>query len=103
MTASDATGDFPPEVDQILEDFCRRCHSTPLQNGAPFPFDTYEETQNCTAAACTDGLYAGETLWAKMVPAVTSDFMPLTPPRLNEDEKVILLDDWACLCAPPAE
>lgn len=102
MTVSNVTGEFPPEVDEVLEN-CRRCHTTPLANGAPFPFDTYEETQNCTSPACTDGLYAGQTLWARMIPAVASDFMPLTAPKYSDEEKAILLDDWACLCAPPAE
>lgn len=87
------TGELPCEVEAVLDN-CRRCHTTPLQNGAPFPLDTYEDTQQ---------LYLGTAIWARLDAVVSIDFMPLQPPLLTDDEKAALLDDWACRCAPPRE
>ncbi len=82
-------GEYPCEVEPIIE-VCRSCH---VDGGtAPFSLDTYADSQE---------LYGSETRWARIVPNVTSDFMPLGGPPLDADQKKALLDDWACQCAPP--
>ena len=96
MSVSGNSGEFPADVDAALDN-CRRCHTTPLASGAPFPLDTYAESQE---------LYFETAIWALMVNAVRDPplgigFMPLTDPDLTADEETALIDKWACLCAPP--
>lgn len=89
------SGDFPPDVDAVLEAKCRRCHSVDqtIDIGVPFNFDTYAETQ---------AIYFEKVVWVRMRgAAVDSKFMPLQPPALTPVERQIL-DDWTADCAPPA-
>jgi hypothetical protein len=87
------TGEIPCEIEPILDN-CRRCHTTPLAGGAPFPLDTYAETQ---------ALYFTTPTWRAIKnAAIESDFMPLDPPALTGAEKQAL-DAWICACAPPRE
>lgn len=83
------SGEYPCAVDAIMDN-CRRCH---VPGGiAPFSLDTYADAQVP---------FFGRTPWGRMDAAVRDDFMPLDPPKLTDDEKQILLDEWACRCAPP--
>jgi hypothetical protein len=87
------SGEYPCAVDAIIDN-CRRCH---LPDGiraptVPFSLDTYLDAQ---------ALYFDKVIWGRMEPMVSADFMPLEPPKLTADEKAILLDGWACQCAPP--
>lgn len=88
------TGEFPCDVQVIMEDNCQRCHTDPPVNGAPFPLDSYEDSQQ---------LYNGTAIWARMHFQVVNDLMPQAPPLLDTLEKRHLLDDWACQCAPPRD
>jgi hypothetical protein len=90
---SGSTGEFPCEVEAIMDN-CRRCHTDPPMNGAPFPLDTYEQSQE---------LYAGKAVWGRLKAVLVDnpDFMPLSPPKLTALEKIEVLDNWACQCAPP--
>jgi hypothetical protein len=95
MTPSNRTGEFPCEVEVIMDN-CRRCHTevgTPVVE-SPFPLDTYEQSQ---------ALYFDHAIWFYMPGTLESDFMPLDPPKLTDDEKKELAEDWACRCAPPRE
>jgi hypothetical protein len=90
---------LPCEIDAILEAKCRRCHSEPQQNSAPFPLLTWEDTQ---------AEYSGKLIYVRMHNAVNTDFMPLTalqldPPveKLTAAEKDTLLA-WL-VCAEPAD
>lgn len=101
------THGFPPAVDVILAKNCRACHSTPLQSGAPQPWDRYEDTQEhyycqvgkaCAApgpggaacpagtcgadlkCSCDDGL---ERWWAKMRKAVVERDDPTPAPGVS--------------------
>lgn len=48
---------------------CRRCHeAVPNPVGAPFPLQTWEDTQQ---------LYFDQPIWQHMISAVEIDFMPL--------------------------
>ncbi|MDX2053706.1 MAG: hypothetical protein SFV15_14995 [Polyangiaceae bacterium] len=89
---------LPPDVDVVLKHKCRRCHTTPPANGAPFPLLTWEDTQK---------LRYQSPIWKFIGSTVKSGFMPyripLDPPveRLTENEKKILLD-WVQMGAPRA-
>jgi hypothetical protein len=95
MTPSGTAGEYPCAVDAVIDN-CRRCH---VPNGsAPFSLDTYADSLDLYPGAL------GEvTRWATMTSAVPNDFMPLADPKLTDEEKVVLLDEWACVCAPPRE
>jgi hypothetical protein len=79
------------EAEAVLEAKCQRCHGDPLENGAPFPLVTYDDTQVEVA---------GQPRWMKMQHVLETDFMPpkflpdLEPPvePLTEEEKQVLLD-----------
>jgi hypothetical protein len=92
MSVSGNTGEYPCEVETIITDVCVQCH-TPGGQG-PFTLEAYEDSQQ---------LYGPEAIWFRMVGAIESDFMPLIPEKLTPDEKRSLLDEWACVCAPPRE
>src|SRR5688572_15060842 len=59
------------DVNTVLECKCRRCHTDPLQNSAPFPLLTFEDTQ-VTPAATT------RTVWQRMRSVIATDYMPPT-------------------------
>ena len=65
-------------------------------NGAPFPLDTYEDTQQ---------MYGMVTRYGRFEFALFDifDYMPQTPPKLTQAEKETILHDWACQCAPPKD
>jgi hypothetical protein len=91
---SGLTGEFPCDIEPIIANNCRRCHSAnpTLQKKGPFPLDSYAESQE---------LYGAQTVWFLMrSAAVDSTFMPLDPPNLTPAE-VAALDAWTCQCAPP--
>ncbi len=79
---------FPAAVDEVLKHKCRRCHTTPRANSAPFPLLTWDDTRK---------LRYNRPIWMLIGSAVKSGFMPyrvpLTPPveRLSETEKQTLL------------
>jgi len=90
---------FPCAVGAIIETRCQRCHQDPPQNGAPFPLLTWSDTR----AEQDFGL-----VYELMLPAIESDYMPLTeleldPPvePLSSVEKRTLLD-WLEAGAKPA-
>lgn len=60
------------EVRQVLEDKCQRCHAGDGMHGAPFPFETYADTQ-------VD--HGGRPRWEFMEAAVAGGTMP--PPGLE--------------------
>ena len=92
-SASGLTGEYPCEVDAILDN-CRRCHTDPTKNGAPFSLETYQDSQQT---------YFGVAIWARMQAVVSQDIMPAQDPKLTALEKFQLLDAWACQCAPPRD
>ena len=93
-----ASGDGVPfcAALQVIRDKCQRCHGDPLQNGAPAPFLTYEDTQ-------AQYFMTNSKWWEIMKNAVTKDVMPAlflnSPPQslmppvqpLTADEKATLL------------
>ena len=90
---SGLTGEYPCEVEAVMDN-CRRCHSAnPTLNPGPFPLDTYEESQV---------MYGSKAVWFHIRGVIESEFMPLQAPKLNDDEKDAMIE-WACSCGPPRE
>ncbi len=87
------TGEFPCEVEKILADNCRRCHTDPPTKGAPFPLVKYERSQE---------LYGAKVLFVAMENAVRTKFMPLEPPKLTDPE-ITAITSWNCSCSPPRD
>jgi hypothetical protein len=94
-----AGGDAPIKFCDALvvaQNKCQRCHGTPLKNGAPVPFETYDDFQ---APYGTSGVTYGEVA----IRLVEDNIMPYvslndsaTPPDppvepLTADEKATLL------------
>jgi len=93
---------FPVVVDTVLEIKCRRCHTDPPQNGAPFHLLTWEQSQKARQPGYN------MPIWKVLGNAVRTGFMPdrrvtLVPPvePLTEAEKKTLLD-WVEAGAPHA-
>jgi hypothetical protein len=88
---------FPCEVEDVIVAKCQRCHNDPQENDAPFPLLTWEDTRRS---------YGLVLVYEAMLPAIETDFMPLTqldlePPvePLTPGEKALLLD-WLQSDAP---
>lgn len=95
MNVSGNVGEFPCAVQEVFLN-CQRCHTavgTPIV-AAPFVLDTYADSQQ---------LYGATAIWSQFARVFVDipDFMPLQDPKLTPAEKRIMLDDWACKCAPP--
>ncbi len=81
---------FPCEIEAVIRAKCQRCHNDPPQNDAPFPLLTWEDTRRP---------YGMLLVYEAMLPAIETDFMPLTqleldPPvePLTPEEKAPMLD-----------
>jgi hypothetical protein len=97
--SSNAAPHFPCDVEDVIEAKCQRCHDRPPQNGAPFSLLTWQDTR---------AQYGLQLVYQAMLPAIETDFMPLTQlplvPQvlpLSPHEKTLLLD-WLGDGAPPA-
>lgn len=91
------------DVLPILQSKCQRCHQNPTQNGAPFPFLTYADTQ----VSAPTPEKPDRKRFEQMRAAVESGVMPdrtqeLDPPvsDLSCAEKATLLS-WLRAGAPP--
>jgi hypothetical protein len=93
QSVSGRTGEYPCEVDVIMDN-CRRCHTEPPLENAPFSLETYADSQE---------LHFTHARWYRMKRVVETDVMPQDPPKLTDEEKAILIDGWICECAPPRE
>lgn len=84
---ADGLGDSVPFCDAltVIRAKCQRCHGSPLKNGAPVPFLTYEDTQ--APYSTGDEKYSDV-----MLPAVEKDIMPF-----------VALNDGANPIMPPVE
>ncbi len=97
LQATGVTGEFPCGVQAIMDDICTDCHGDPLTNSAPFPLVEYADTQ----------VLAGSRVVYSVIVSVVGleddpvDFMPFQRPPLDSEQRKALLDDWACVCAPP--
>jgi hypothetical protein len=87
---------LPCDVDEILAQNCRKCHSAPPQYGAPMPLMTWE---NLHARAVSDET---KKVYELAAFKIGNDAAPMPPPpnvRLStEDQKT--LTDWVAAGAP---
>jgi len=90
---------FPCDVERVLRDKCRRCHTEPPRHAAPFSLLTWHETRK---------LRQGQPIYLRMGLAIESGAMPLgiaaNPPvlPLTVAEKRVLLG-WIQSGAPRAD
>lgn len=73
---------IPCDPNSVLQAVCQRCHSSPPQNGAPFPLVTYQDTQVPSN---------GVPLWKFMRAVVQSGAMPLPPVQMDTSQRDLLL------------
>lgn len=87
---------LPCDVDKILADNCRKCHSAPPQYGAPMPLMTWDNLQ--AAAPSSES----KKLFEMVADRIANDAKPMPPPpnaRLSEaDRKKIT--DWIAAGTP---
>lgn len=92
-TDADTSERLPCPVETVLRSRCQGCHTSPPQNGAPFPLRTYADTQ---------ADYFGKPVFERMRVAIETDFMPPDPrPKLEGTERSAVLD-WINAGALPA-
>jgi hypothetical protein len=96
--APPSVGDLPCDVSAVL-DICRNCHTMPPMSGAPFPFLTYEDTQE---------IYFGAMRrWQRMAQVIEPNDPLHMPPRtaINvpqlTDAQLDTLRAWFRACTPP--
>lgn len=93
---------IPCEIDDILERKCRRCHTSPPQNFAPFALLTWAQIHDD---------YFGKPVYERMRNAVDVGFMPFINPNFPLDPPVEPLEAaerttllaWLEDCAKPAD
>jgi hypothetical protein len=91
-------GDLPCDVADVLM-ICQNCHQMPPVRGAPFPFLTYEDTQQA---------YFGDIKrWQRMAQVIEPDDPLHMPPRAATDitqptdQQLDTLRAWFRACTPP--
>lgn len=82
--------EIPCEARLILQTICQQCHTSPPQNGAPFPL-----------VRRTDVLMtrSGGVVRELMVQQLEAKRMPLTPVTIDDEAREVLLD-WLRAGAP---
>jgi hypothetical protein len=99
--AMELTGDtpLPPEIVDVLERRCWKCHSDPVQNYAPMPLVSWQDVQAPRHETNPDPVYV--VIGAR----IHSERFPMPPerePQLTDDE-LATLDAWIAECAPAAD
>jgi uncharacterized membrane protein len=90
--------ELPDDVDAVLEARCRECHTRPTRNFAPFPLETWEDTQDQAP-----GYDEGVPIYEVMQMRIHDESFPMPPgdrEMTDADRKVI--DDWIAAGAEPA-
>ena len=91
-------GTLPCEVDAVLANHCRQCHSNPPQFAAPMPLVTYADLH---APAVTD---PSRSVYELVEQRIHNDARPMPQPpnaRLSATD-TSMLDAWIGAGAPPA-
>ncbi len=90
---------LPCDVDKVLADNCRGCHSAPPQFGSPMPLVTWDDLH---AGAPSD---AARKVHDMVVARIADDARPMPPspnPRLSPADRKTLAD-WVAAGAPRGE
>lgn len=88
---------LPSDVDAVLAARCRKCHSDPPRNFAPFPLVTWQDTHAPAPA------HDAQAVYEVIAERIHDPGFPMPPagnPMTDADRKV--LDDWIAQGAPPA-
>lgn len=89
---------LPADVDAVLEARCRKCHSDPPQNFAPFPLVTWQDTQAFAPA------YDDVRIFELIALRIHDESFPMPPagnPMSDADRAV--LDAWIAAGAEPGD
>jgi mono/diheme cytochrome c family protein len=89
-------GDLPCDVSAVLEAKCQSCHTSPPQNGAPFPLRSYEDL----VAPYSDGVLR----WQRVAQVIEPNGVPKMPPAVQPQLTPAELDTlhaWFAACGPP--
>jgi hypothetical protein len=92
--ATPQTGDFPCDVFAVIHTNCNPCHQNPPQNGAPFPFLTYADTQQ----VFSPGKLRFQQMYDQTRPGATPR-MPFG--GMLDAADYATLSNWLLMCAPP--
>ncbi len=87
---NDDSAEIPCEGRHVLQTICQRCHTRPMQNGAPFPLQ-YRSDILAT--------YGEVVIRDLMIEQVTARRMPLAPVTIDDAERATLLA-WLNAGAP---
>lgn len=90
---------LPPEIVDVLERRCWKCHSDPVQNYAPMPLVSWQDVQARRHETNPDPVYIviGARIHSESFP-----MPPVMEPQLTAEE-IATLDAWIADCAPPAD
>lgn len=93
-----ASGSLPCDVDQVLTNNCRKCHTDPPSYGSPMPLKTYADLMAPSYSDPSAPIYK---MIEKRIHGDPTRMPPNpNPPLSDPDTKV--LDDWIAAGAPPA-
>src|SRR5688572_20457759 len=82
---------FWQDVEPILDARCSGCHSDPPQNDAPFPLESFEDTQNQSA---------GQPIAQRMAARVSDPSRPMPPTGALASREQDVIVAWAAAGAP---
>lgn len=95
-TTVDGPSGLPCNVDTILANNCRKCHSDPPQYGAPMPMLTWDDLQKPAPD------FKDKKVYEMVSVKIDDDASPMPPPpnnRLSETDRSVLRA-WAAAGAP---
>lgn len=95
-TKADGPSGLPCNVDTILANNCRKCHSDPPQFGAPMPMLTWDDLQKPAPD------FPDKKVFQAVVAKIDNDADPMPPPpnaRLGPSDREVLRS-WAAAGAP---
>ncbi|MFT3775224.1 MAG: hypothetical protein QM820_58495 [Minicystis sp.] len=95
-TTTPQSGDIPCDVFAVIHAHCHQCHTDPVMGGAPFPLNTYADTQAVFVAS----RLVFQQMSIQIQPGAAPQ-MPLGGDMLS-DAEFKTLNDWLNACAPPA-
>ena len=89
-------GSLPCDVDKVLADNCRKCHSDPAEFGSPMPLVSMTDLHRAAKSDAAHKVY-------ELIPTrIADDAKPMPPPpnaRLSAADRAILTS-WAAAGAP---
>lgn len=96
--SSTIAGNLPCDVDKVLHDNCRKCHSSPPVFGAPMPLVTYGDLHAPSSSA------PAEPVYKRVLARIHDDMRPMPQPpnpRLSPAD-LATMDAWIAGGAPSA-